>query len=186
MAAFTAMAIIGGVSAAIQAYQAHKAGAAQKAQFGAQAEAANSQADLADYNAGVADTQAKDAIQVGADQESRFRIGVRQMIGAQRASMAASNVDIGTGSAADVQADAAYLGELDAAQIRNNAARSAWGFASQAYDLRQRAVIMRKTGVADLAAGRAAQSAGNLAAVGAVVGAGASLAQARYGFGRAA
>lgn len=186
MGLFTTMAIITGVSAGIQAYGAHKAGAAQKAQLNAQAVAANSQADLSDYNASVADAQATDAIQRGADKESQFRINVRAMIGAQRAGIAASNVDIGSGSAADVQADAAYLGEIDALQIRTNAAKEAWGFGTQAVDLRQRAKILRQTGVADVAAGKAAQTAGNIAAVGAVVGAGASLAEARYGFGRRA
>jgi hypothetical protein len=85
---------------------------------GAEKEAADSQADLADYNAAVAELQAKDAETRGAEEANRFRKSVNVMVGAQRAGFAAGNIDVGFGSAVDVQADAAFLGELDALTIQ--------------------------------------------------------------------
>lgn len=178
----TAGIAIGGL--AYKAYQDHKAGSEAKKAAEAGQAAANSEADLSDFNASVADLQAQDALQRGADTESRFRTTVRGMIGQQRATFAGGNINVGVGSAVDVQADAAYLGELDAQTIRNNATREAWGFSNQAVDLRKRADIMRKTGVNILAAGQAQQSAANRAAFGDVLIGGASLAEARYGYGR--
>jgi hypothetical protein len=92
-----------------------------------QVRAGNAAGELADYNAAVLDQRAIDARARGQEDESRFRSRIRQLIGSQRAGYAGQNVDVGTGSAADVQADTAYLGELDALQLRANAVREAWG-----------------------------------------------------------
>lgn len=182
MAAFTAIAIgLLIASAVAQAKAQHDAGEAEASAGSAQRRAAESQADLADYNAGVADLQAEDAEARGAEEESRFRMGVRGMIGSQRAGTAAGNIDVGYGSAVDVQADAAFLGELDALTIRTNAAREAWGYRVQGYDLRKRAEIARKEGVMLESAGEARASAANWQVAGTLLGTGASLAQARYG-----
>lgn len=91
----------------------------------------------ADYNAKVAEAQAADALARGRDEESRFRSELKGLIGSQRAGFAAQNIDVSTGSAVDVQADTAYLGELDALTIRSNAAREAWGYRVQAANQRQ-------------------------------------------------
>lgn len=173
------------VSAAFSAWQQHRQGQ-QAEQAGIhQAAAANSEADLQDYNAKVADLQANDAIVRGAEQESRLRTQVRGAIGTQRAGFAASNIDVGFGSAVDVQADAAYLGELDALTVRNNAAREAWGYKVSAEDLRRRAQIARKEGVYLEAAGHQAATTGNIAAAGTLIGGTGSLLKAKYGFDRA-
>src|SRR5262245_18753530 len=95
-----------------------KAGNAAKRAGKAQQDAAEDEAQLAEYNAGVAKLQAQDALARGAEAESKQRASVRMLIGSQRAGYAASNIDAGYGSAADVQADAAFLGELDALTIR--------------------------------------------------------------------
>jgi len=171
-AASTATTVIGQV----------KAGNAAKRAGEAQREASESQAELADYNAAVADLQAKDAIARGAEEEARFRTQVKGAIGAQRAGLAASNVDVGFGSAVDVQADAAFLGELDALTIRTNAAREAWGYEVQAEDLRKRGEIARKEGVYFEAAGREAQSASRWGAASTVAGSAGSLLMQKYGF----
>lgn len=185
MAAFTTLALLAltGASAAISARQSIKAGKAAAAAGTHAKEASDSQADLSDWNAQVADLQATDAIARGAQQESRFRASVRTMIGSQRAGLAASNVDVGFGSAVDVQADAAYLGELDALTIRTNAAREAWGYKVSAEDLRKRAEIQRKEGVYQEKAGQERAAAAKWQAAGTLIGTGASLLQARYGFG---
>ncbi|HMJ04575.1 MAG TPA: hypothetical protein VK506_16655 [Conexibacter sp.] len=159
-----------------------KAGNAAKKAGEQQRQASESQAELADFNAQVADLQASDAIARGAQEESKFRQGVRGIIGSQRAGQAAGNIDVGFGSAVDVQADAAFLGEQDALTIRTNAAREAWGFKVEAADSRRRGEIARKEGVYLEKAGRATQAASRWGAAGTLVGGGASLLQQRYGF----
>jgi len=184
MAAFTALGIgllIAGT--ATKVVGAVRAGRAAKRAGLAAQEAAESQAQLSDYNAAVAELQAKDAEARGRDEEGRFRQRVDGMIGTQRAGIAAGNIDVNFGSAVDVQADAAFLGELDALQIRTNAAREAWGYKVEAEDARQRAVITRKEGVQAAAAGREAQVAARFGAVGSII-EGASAVESRYGFGR--
>ena len=57
----------------------------------------------------------------------------RLLIGSHRAAMAAQGIDIGTGSAVDVQADTAALAAGDILTIRNNAYREAFGLRMQAY-----------------------------------------------------
>lgn len=160
-----------------------KAGNAEKRVGEAQQAAANDQASLQDYNASVADLQAKDAVDRAAQEENRFRTGVAGLIASQRAGFAAGNIDVGFGSAVDTQADAAHLGELDALTIRTNGAREAWGYQVQSEDLRRGASITRKTGVNAELAGEARQSASRFAAAGSVLSGGASLLQLKYGFG---
>ena len=162
---FTTVALVG---LALQTYGAIKSAHDAKKAGEAQTQAAESEASIAEYNAGVADLQAKDA--------------VRGLVGSQRAGVAAGNIDVGYGSAVDVQADAAYLGELDARAIRSNAAREAWGYQVQATDLRTRAKIARKTGYY---AGQAAQSTANTAYLKAganIALSTATLLQQRYGY----
>lgn len=191
MAAFTALAIGSLAMGAFSAYQQHRAGKkAEQASIEAgqkEREASESVAQLSDYNAAVADLQAEDAVARGAEEEQAFRKQVKGIIGSQRAGIAAGNVDVGYGSALDVQADAAYLGELDALKIRNNAAREAWGYKVQSEDARKRAEIARKEGVYLEATGRErgreARVTGNMNAVGTLLGTGVSLLNARYGFG---
>lgn len=91
---------------------------------------------IGDYNAQVYENQAVDAIDRGKDNEQRFRLGVKALIGSQKAGFAGQGVDVNSGSALDVQADAAFLGELDALTIRTNAARDAQGFRDQAQNSR--------------------------------------------------
>jgi hypothetical protein len=170
------------VSTAISAYGAIRQARASKKAGEAQQDAAESQAGLADYNAAVAEVQAKDAITRGAEDEHRFRSSIRTLIGSQRAAFAASNVDVSFGSAVDVQADAAELGELDALTIRNNAAREAWGYNVQADDLRKRAEIARKEGVYFEQQGRAAATGAYIGAAGTILGSTTSYMAQRYGF----
>lgn len=159
----------------------------------AQREAAESQAELADYNAQVAELQGEDAVDRGAEAESRFRTQVRRTIGEQRAGFAAGNIDVSFGSAVDVQADAAFLGEMDALQIRTNAAREAWGFKVQAEDYRKRGEIARKEGVAlqetarlnaqaTRESGRAQATSNYFGAASTLIGGSVSLLQMAYGF----
>lgn len=164
------------------AYSSYRQGQAAKAVGQAGQDAANSQADLADKNAQIADAQSQDAIARGAQEEARFRTGVRGLIGTQRTGFAAGNIDVSSGSAVDVQADTAFRGELDALQIKNNAAREAWGYSTQAADLRARATIARKTGVFAAAAGDTAATSAYLGGATSLLTGAANLYTAKYGF----
>ncbi len=158
MAVATALAIgfgLWGVGTAISAIGQIKAGNAAKA--------------IGEFNARVAEAQAADALVRGKEDEERFRQGVRVLLGSQRAAFAGQNVDVGSGSAVDVAADTAFLAELDALTIRNNAAREAWGFRVQAENARL--------------GGSAAQMASRFGAASTIIGNTATLVGARYGFG---
>jgi len=106
------------------------------ASFGAEAygEYAAGQNDrtLNRLNARIADYQAKDALERGNAEAARIRQRRNQVVGQQRATFAAQNVDIGTGSAADVQADTVLLSEMDVDTVKANAAREAWGYRTEA------------------------------------------------------
>jgi hypothetical protein len=128
----------------------------------------NAQKKAADADAAVAERRAIDVEEAGQEEEARFRAGVRGLIGKQRVGFAAQGVEVSSGSAVDVQADAAYLGELDAIQIKNNAAREAWG-------IRQDAESMRKSG-------SIARSESRWGAASSILSTGGSLIEARYGF----
>jgi len=173
---------VGGL--ATQTYGQWKAGSAAKKAGEAGQAAAESQAELVEFNSEIAELQAVDALNRGAEEEHRFRSGIRTAIGAQIAGFAGQNVDVGFGSAVDVQADAAYLGELDAQAIKNNAMREAWGFKVEAEDLRMRADITRREGAMMAETGRQQQTSARIGAVGNAAMGTASLLQQRYGFGR--
>ncbi len=161
-------AIIAGVGLLVTYIGSRKAGNASK-------RASESAAERDEWNAGIAELQAEDAIARGRDEESRFRTGVRRLIGSQRASFAAQGVKVNVGSAADVQGDSAYLGELDARQIRSNAEREAWGYQVEAADRRRMADIARK-------GGQAAQTASRWQGASTAL-TGASMVADRYGWG---
>lgn len=110
-----ALAVVGGISQ----------GNAQDAQ-------AQSQARNMRTNAMYANNAADDALSRGRYDADLQRLRTGQMIGTQRAAMAANGglVDEGTNSV--LQQDTAQLGELDALTIQNNAAREAYGLKVQA------------------------------------------------------
>ncbi|MFW6369337.1 MAG: hypothetical protein ACOC0J_02010 [Myxococcota bacterium] len=89
--------------------------------------------------------QAGHARETGAWQEGQQRMQAGRLAAAQRVALSNSGVDPSTGTAAALQRETAVLSDLDAAMIRTNAARQAWGLGmqadidSQAADLRRRA-----------------------------------------------
>lgn len=90
------------------------------------------QNNMAKVQARMSEDQARDAIDRGAVAEAEHRRKVSQFKGQQRSVLAASGVELDSGSASDLQADTAMLGELDALTIRNNAEREAYGYRSNA------------------------------------------------------
>jgi hypothetical protein len=98
---------------------------ASKAAYGAQAQ-------INRNNAQVAQWQAQDALARGDRAVYQSRLKTNQLKGTQRARMAASGVDLGTGSALNILTDTEYFGEIDAATLKDNAAKEAWALRNQA------------------------------------------------------
>jgi cytochrome c biogenesis protein ResB len=101
------------------------------------------QAQVADQNRVLADKAADDALERGKEEEARHYLRLRQMLGEQKAGFAASGVDTGFGSAADIQAETLALGEDDAQTIRENATREAQGYRISAANYGSEAAAQR-------------------------------------------
>jgi hypothetical protein len=94
-----------------------------------------------EFNAKVADFQARDAIRRGDRAAHAVRRQGRQLKGAQRVAAAAQGIDPDSGTAADLQTQTEYFAELDATTIRGNAFREALGYKLQALDLTGRGTL---------------------------------------------
>lgn len=103
-------------------------------------------AAIEDFNARMSEAKARDALYRGAEEEKKQRLGIRGLIGSQRASFAAQGLELDLGSALDVQTDTAYQGELDALTIRTNAARESWGFQVEAEGARMQSRALKTIG----------------------------------------
>ena len=84
------------------------------------------QAQVDDNNRKVAEWKAQDALDRGAKEEAALRVKVAGLKGRQRSVLAASGVEVGSGTALDILGDTAALGELDALTIRSNSEREAY------------------------------------------------------------
>ena len=123
---------------------------------GAAKREAGATAALDEQNAQYAEQQAEDAIIRGDKEVGKQKATERQTIGSQRAAAAASGVDVGYGSALELQLDAKGLGAMDRAEIKNNAMLEAWGY-------KQEASNYRSQGKLALMAGRNRAKAENMA-----------------------
>jgi hypothetical protein len=92
---------------------------------------AKTQQKISEYNAKLQRMRSGFALEQGQEAVKRQRMKVSGMIGAQRVGFAAQNILLDEGTAADVQQQTAYWGEVDAVTIRNNAAMEAWGYEQQ-------------------------------------------------------
>jgi hypothetical protein len=91
-----------------------------------------------DYQAGLEDAQARDALERGQDAEARHKLAVGQLAATQRTGFAARGVAADEGSALDVLTSTEFMGALDAAAIRANAEKESWSHKSNAAMLRYR------------------------------------------------
>jgi hypothetical protein len=83
-------------------------------------------------NVKLAETSADDVVSRGEVTAGEVYKEGKLVGGAQRAGYAAGGVEVGYGSAVDVQAESAYNVAVDAMTIRNNAKREAMGYKIQA------------------------------------------------------
>jgi hypothetical protein len=92
----------------------------------------NDQYQASTNNVGVLSQAGADAVRRGEQQESASRMKYGAVRGQQAANYGASGVAVGSGSPVDTLANTDAMSAYDAAIIRNNAAREAWGYRSKA------------------------------------------------------
>ncbi|HNQ56829.1 MAG TPA: hypothetical protein PKH27_04825 [Candidatus Desulfobacillus denitrificans] len=147
----------GGVTSAIGSYY---GAATQKATL-------KGQAAVADINARIAELGAQSALYQGQRQAGAVSLNAGRMKSAQRAAMAANGIDLGVGSAVELQASTDIMKEIDMATIEANAMRSAFGYRTQAINFENEAMAKRATAGAvspfGSAAGSLLGSAGSVA-----------------------
>jgi hypothetical protein len=109
-------------------------------------------------NKQIGEFQAEDALKRGTIEQERYRRQLVRLIGAQKAEIGARNVEQ-RGSALDLLEDSAQIGEEDLTQIRNDAARTAWGYrvgaSEQSRFYNQSAINNRAGGIGSLLTGAA-------------------------------
>lgn len=97
-------------------------------------------------NARIAGMQAEDATRRGDQKALEVRRAGKQLVGKQRASMAAQGLDLAADDALAIQEETAGLTALDSQQVKNNAWQEAWGFRVQAADYENKGRFARITG----------------------------------------
>lgn len=112
------------------------------------------------FNAKMADLQARGELEKGQHEVARLTMKAGQVKSAQRAAMAANGIDLGVGNAAEVQASTEILKEIDKNTLEANAIRSAWGYQVDALMGRAKASTISPFGAA---AGTLLTSAGSVA-----------------------
>ena len=102
--------------------------------------AANDQASasqqIANNNATMADYAAKDAQARGEEDAQAIHRKAAALKSSQRVGLAAHGLDLGYGTAADLQDQTDFFAQSDAATARTNAGREAWRARSQGQDFR--------------------------------------------------
>lgn len=110
-------------------------------------------AQVAANNQTLANQAATTALQEGQVQASEKAMATAQLIGAQKAGLAANGVDVNSGSAVDLEGDSAAAGELDQLTITNNAARTAVGYQNQGINYQNQAQLDKAASADALAGG---------------------------------
>ncbi len=139
------------VSTVAQGYQAQQQGKFQQG--------------VSRFNAREQENQATRTRNLGIEEENKQREATAQLVARQRAQIAASGVELGSGSALQLQEDAVTLGEVDALRIRSN-------FEDQAASLETQAGLTTSEGGFAKAAGDNKFAGSILTAAGGFVGGG--------------
>lgn len=87
---------------------------------------------VADTNAKISDLESTQTIAAGDISASRKELETQQKVGAMRAVAGGSGIDVSNGSSLLERISTKAVGTIDEQTIRNNAARQAWGFKTQA------------------------------------------------------
>lgn len=103
----------------------------------------NAQAGVADINARLADDNAEAALLAGQKEVQQVQLRGAQVKSSQRTSLAANGVDLGVGSALNVQDSTDVLTQVDANTANVNALRTAWGYRTQGVGYQNQALLDR-------------------------------------------
>ncbi len=103
------------------------------------------QAAVADINARISELGAQSALYQGQQQVGALTLKAGQLKSSQRAAMAANGIDLGVGSAAEIQASTDIMKEIDKNTLEANAMRNAFGYRTQAMNFENEALTKRAT-----------------------------------------
>lgn len=123
----------GSVSGAVGSYYSAKS----------QASSLKFQSDMAGVNARIAELGAQSELMKGERQVGALTMKAGQVKSSQRAAMAANGIDLGEGSAAEIQASTDIMKEIDVNTLQANAVRSAWGIRTQVSNYQNEALMAR-------------------------------------------
>lgn len=119
----------------------------QEMQLDTSAISADHQAVMDGYGAAQARLAAQSVVQEGRRERGRYGLRAAQEQGAERASAAARGVQLGAGSAAEVQASLKYAQAVDQLTIDSNTLRQRQALDRQALSLRNRAEMNRVSAI---------------------------------------
>lgn len=88
---------------------------------------ASANKQIAQNNATVAEYQAQDAQRRGEDDAQAIQRRAAAIKSSQRVNLASKGLDLGYGTAADLQDQTDFFAQSDVATARTNAAKDAWG-----------------------------------------------------------
>lgn len=113
------------------------------------------EAGMADINARIAELGAQQELLNGQKAVGALTLQAGQLKSRQRTAMAANGVDLGEGSAAEIQASTDIMKAIDVNTIEANAVRDAWGFRTQGANYQSEALMKRGSaaGISPFAAG---------------------------------
>lgn len=100
----------------------------------------------AEINARFAEMEAEDVLRRGDKEANEHQKKVRQVVGSQRAALAAQGIQVDSDTALELQRETSEIGSLDAQTIKNNAWRQAFGFKQEAISSRFAGEIAALTG----------------------------------------
>lgn len=103
------------------------------------------EADMADLNAVTSERQAAAALERGQFQVNQVRRSAAQIKGTARQTYGRSNIEMNSGTPAEVLTGVDVMSEVDAQQAEINAIREAWGYRTQAENERSAARSGRAT-----------------------------------------
>lgn len=164
-AAGAASTVAGLFGTVLQAGGAYEAGNAQSQMYGYQAQ-------VAANNATIERSNAAQTLAAGNVQESDQKLKTGEIVGSQRAAQASNGLDVNFGSNVDVRNSTQSVGDLDAAMIHYNAARTAYGQKLTANNFQDQAEL-------DTQAAKNSKQAGALKALTTLIG-GASSTASKY------
>lgn len=140
----------------LSAFGAEKSGQASQASY-------NYQAQVARINADIDRQNSEWTLTKGETEATQYGMKAAQQGSQIKASQGASGLDVNSGSNVNVQQSQKKITDIDLAQIRSNAGKTA-------YDFRTKATMDENQATLDVMAGENAKSAGDLNALGSIIG----------------